>query len=96
MRRLDRRVPVTLDWADRQAPGLFIWEAFVSGGSKGSSHTADAEIGVKAFEAALPDIVASNAVEADEVHSLIGAALLRTGWSNDLKMLSTPCIVIKA
>ena len=30
------------------------------------------------------------------VHSLLGAALLRTGWSSDLSLLEKPCLVIKA
>jgi len=30
------------------------------------------------------------------VHSLLGAALLRTGWSKDLGLLGMPCLVIKA
>ena len=35
-------------------------------------------------------------IKEEVVYSLIGAALLRTGWSKDLRLLETPCVVIKA
>jgi hypothetical protein len=74
---------------------LFLWEAFVSGTAKGPSHMEDAELGARAFVAALPDPETSSAIHVDKVHSLIGAAMLRTGWSADLRVLSTPCLVIR-
>lgn len=90
-------VPAFLDWNDFQSSkqGLFLWEAFVTGLAKGSSHQADADVAVRAFASALPDIPAANAVQAETVHSLIGAALLRTGWSTDLNLLTKRCVVIK-
>lgn len=87
-----------LDWQafrSTQTGSLFLWEAFVTSKSKGKSHQDDASIAVRAFAAAYPGIDAVNAVKADNVHSLIGAALLRTGWSNDLNLLTQPCVVIK-
>jgi hypothetical protein len=30
-----------------------------------------------------------------EVHSLVGAALIRSGWSTDLALLSQACLVLK-
>jgi len=95
--KLESPVPAFLDWNEFQScnHGLFLWEAFVTGQAKGGSHQADADIAVRAFASALPDIPAANAVHADNVHSLIGAALLRTGWSSDLTLLSTSCVVIK-
>lgn len=82
---------------------LFLWEAFVTGTSKATStdkarlHILDAEIGARAFMAALPDVDAANAIHCEcEVHSLLGAALLRTGWTDDVQALSLPCVVIKA
>ncbi len=77
--------------------GLFVWEAFVSSTAKGSTHAEDAEIGARAFSEALPDPTGANAVpDSGEVLSLIGAALLRTGWLLEPDTLSTPCLVIKA
>lgn len=79
--------------------GLFLWEAFVSDTGKGesSSHVGDAEIAVRSFENSLPNPDGANAIRSDEeVHSLLGAAMLRTGWSTDLTVLSRACLVIKA
>jgi hypothetical protein len=28
--------------------------------------------------------------------NLLGATLLRTGWSSDLALLSTPCLVVRS
>jgi hypothetical protein len=76
--------------------GLFIWEAFVSGRSKRDGHVADAVCAVEAFTAAMPYPPEKNAIQPDSpVHSLLGAALLRTGWSVDLALLSAPTLVIR-
>jgi hypothetical protein len=96
------RSPVSayLEWPllARDGKGLFLSEAFVSGAGKGqsTSHAGDAEIAVQRFIQALPDLDDANAIKSDEVHSLLGAALLRTGWTTDLAILSKQCIVIKA
>lgn len=77
--------------------GLFLWEAFVSDKSKSSTHIGDAEAAVEAFNQSLPNPWAANAVTCStSVHSLIGAAMLRTGWSNTPTILEQPCLVIKA
>ena len=97
VRRLaSRRVAAYVEWGQFRTAkrGLFLWEAFVSGKSKGLSHERDAEIGARAFVASLPDIVTS--VHASDVYSLIGASLLRTRWRRDLAVLRKPCIVVKA
>ena len=75
---------------------MFLWEAFISGSVKASSHIGDAELGVSAFVGALSNLIRANALQPDVVHSLIGAALLRTGWATDLLVLGLPCVVIKA
>lgn len=76
--------------------GLFIWEAFVSGRSKRDGHVADALCAVEAFTAAIPNPAEKNAIQPDSpVHSLLGAALLRTGWSVDLAILGMPSLVIR-
>ena len=88
-----------LDWQqfDCAGTGLFIWEAFVSGSAKQLSHVEDAMVGACAFLAALPNPALSNAINCEsEVHSLIGAALLRTGWSADISILRRECLVIRA
>jgi hypothetical protein len=99
-RELRREVACHLDWRTFGAGGgLFLWEAFVSGGAKpqveGNPHAADAMVAVEAFVDALPDPTSMNAIEESDVISLLGMALLRTGWTRDLESLETPCLVIK-
>jgi len=105
--RLTERLPAFLYWAEflESDRGLFLWEAFVSGEAKAKArqsasrerlHTEDAEIGVRAFAAALPNLPATEVAEGTEPYSLLGAALLRTGWSTDVSLLSTACAVIRA
>jgi len=88
----------TLDWGQFLAgrANLFLWEAFVTGLAKGLSHHGDAEIAAMSFCAEFPHIAEANSVTAENPYSLIGAALLRSGLTTDLSVLSTPCIVIKS
>jgi hypothetical protein len=88
-----------LSWSDfaQATRGLFLWEAFVSGNGKGQSQHADAQRALEALATSRPDPESANAVRVEgPVSSLIGAALLRTGWSSDTGLLSQPCTVIKA
>ena len=97
-------VEAFLKWdSDHQfKSGLFIWEAFVSGGAKSNlhksnSHIEDAMTAVCAFIRSLPFPQESNAVHpSPQTRSLIGTALLWAGWSEDINLLHQPCIVIKA
>jgi hypothetical protein len=84
--------------------GLFLWEAFVSGGAKPRSdarkgsredHVEDAKAAVRAFVELWPEIPAAEVARGTEVYSLIGAALLRSGWSEEVALLRTPCSVVK-
>ena len=86
-----------LSWADFAIDyrGLFLWEAFVSAASKREGHIADASAAVDAFIEALPS--PRSCVQCDGApYSLIGAALLRTGWATSVTVLSEPCVVIRA
>lgn len=78
--------------------GLYLWEAFVTGAAKTVTHVGDAQKAADAFAAALPDPSAKSSVRSrgGEVVSLIGAALLRTGWTTDVALLSQSCLVIRA
>lgn len=89
---------VFLRWSEfmEQASGLFLWEAFVSRSSKSGTHHGDAGLAVAAFARALPNPDSTNLVVEESVFSLIGAALLRTGWSVPVSILSEPCLVIPA
>lgn len=89
--------PVHLEWARfaTERRGLFLWEAFVTGAAKRLTHGEDALAAVEAFRSALPEPMCANAVEAERPLSVIGAALLWSGWSTDAALLHTPCLVIK-
>jgi hypothetical protein len=100
LERVRQRAPTDavafLDWPAflRSRAGLFIWEALVTGKAKTGSHAGDAAVAVRAFRAAIPDLTAHSLVRADRVLSLVGAALLRTGWSCDVSLLSASCAVL--
>ncbi len=98
-RELQSDVPAFLNWVDfvTEQGGLFIWEAFVSGASKGSSHISDARLGAQAFYKSLPNPEQANAVTCTgSIYSLVGAALLRSGWNSDTSVLEQACLVVKA
>ena len=92
-----------MDWDLYQESegGLFIWEAFVSGQAKSgvadpNPHIRDAKVGVEAFIDALPSLKTSVTKPLkSRTRSLIGAALLWSGWSTDLSLLDQTCRVIK-
>ena len=98
-RQLSHPVPAFVAWESfaSASSGLFLWEAFVTGAAKQGSHIADAKAGAEAFLRALPNPMEANAVVCESaVCSLVGAALLRTGWSFDPSILKEPCLVVRA
>lgn len=89
----------SLSWPHFAAKGsgLFLWEAFVSGDAKSEHHASDAQAGAEAFRDSLPDPPAANSITClGPVQSLVGAALLRTGWTDDIAVLLEPCLVLRA
>ena len=96
--QLAQPTPAFLDWDPfvSERRGVFLWEAFVSGKVKGLDHIDDATLAVRAFEHSLPDPASVNAVVCQsEVYSLVGAALLRSGWASSVALLSQPCLVVE-
>jgi hypothetical protein len=96
-----QEVEVTDLWLDWSAfstvgRGLFLWEAFVSGAAKGTTHVDDASIAVAAFVAALPDPCAFASITAERPLSLIGAAAVWSGWSTDEELLRVAPPVVRA
>lgn len=89
----------TFDWDDLVADraSLFIWEAFVSAKAKAEdgTHHGDARVAAQSF-CTSPNIIEANAVVVENPYSLVGAALLRSGLSTDLSLLSQACVVIKS
>jgi len=94
--RLQEPLPAFLDWQGFSASGcgLLVWEAFVSGASKGQGHLEDAALAVAAFASVMPRPVTQ--ISTPRAISLAGLALLRSGWSTDLQLLAEPTLVIKA
>lgn len=106
--REHRDIDVTLDFdAFRRDPkGLLLWEAFVSGADKDresvnrterSMHIDDARIGARTFIQRWRGHGSPSRVpaEPDEVLSLIGMALLRSGWRDDPALLSQPVEIVR-
>jgi hypothetical protein len=95
--RLGQSCIAYLSWEEFNTTpaGLFLWEAFVSGKAKGNNHIDDARRAVDAFRIGLPDPRLSDVFSDESVISLIGMALLRTGWSRDVQLLSQRCLVVK-
>jgi hypothetical protein len=92
-----------LDWPSFKTAkrGLFLWEAFVSGKAKAQAkdnvdpHVQDARAAVREFRALLPDLHEASAVTSKRPLSLVGAAVLWSGWATDLALLRSACLVIK-
>lgn len=91
---------VYLDWEQFESAtgggGLFLWEAFVTEKAKAVTDVDDATVAVACFVAALPDPRSASAVSAERPLSLVGAAALWAGWSDDVELLHAPRLVLKA
>jgi hypothetical protein len=98
-RSLSAEVPGVLSWdAFERAPsGFLLWEAFLPAGVDSGSHADDALRAAGAFVEALPRPRSALEPRKDEeVFSLLGAALVWSGWRTDAAVLKEPCLVIKA
>jgi hypothetical protein len=104
LRRLRERTSgttVTLDWRRPiNKPGhLLLFEAFVADQRKTTAtrHVEDAKLAIADFRSGMTHPASfESSVTSPECLSLLGAALLRTGWSSDLALLSTPCLVVRS
>jgi len=99
---LRERLPnklATLDWHSwPQGSDLLLYEAFVSGANHAGpgEHWKDALNAAEGFREALPNLDAENAVHEDNILSLVGSCMMRTGWcQNADPILSDPCLVIR-
>ena len=88
----------TTDWKAWPPSGeqqmLFCWEAFVSGKAHSDTHVNDAATAGTAFLFHERNLDQANAVTAERPISLIGAAALWSGWTDDLAILHSPALVI--
>lgn len=88
----------TTDWTSplSSAGQVLFFEAFVTGAAKGVDHANDALIAAEAAAKLLGSPRAyRSAIDEMDVFSLLGASLLRTGWSTDLALLAAPCLVVR-
>jgi hypothetical protein len=74
---------------------LFLWEAFVSGNAHDEDHRRDAASAATYFLTHEENLSAKAACRADNPISLIGAAALWAGWSEDLSLLHDEVLVLK-
>lgn len=101
---LRQRLPMataTLNWrCPITKPGqLLLWEAFVTNQHKDTAarHVEDAELAIASFRDGIAHPASfESSVTTLECLSLLGAALLRTGWSTDVGLLATPCLVVRS
>lgn len=104
LQRLRERVPratATLDWRRpmTEPRQLLLWEAFVTDQRRDTEtrHVEDACLAIADFRRGIADPNSfQSSVTASECLSLLGAALLRTGWSTDVALLSMPCLVVRS
>jgi|CXWL01.1.fsa_nt_gi hypothetical protein len=106
---LPAAVQAFLDVSDFRgaSQGLLLWEAFVSAEGKPNagetgeakakdprSHVRDAEHAVKEFERRWQgDCLCP--VTTEPVYSLVGAGLLRSGWSGNAGLLEQACVIVR-
>jgi len=90
----------TFDWYSKLSePGeTQFFEAFVTnqGSRSEPRHVDDARLAVAAFQRGMcrPEEFNSS-IDEPNCFNLLGAMLLRTGWTDDLGVLSRPCLVVK-
>ncbi len=97
LRRLAGHATPTLDYRNPpDRPGaLLLWEAFVSAHDKGDSHEDDAMIAARAFQHSCSNLSAAQKLTPEPCLNLLGAMLLRTGWSSDLSLLQAETLVLR-
>ena len=103
LRKLREMVPTaraTLDWrAWSQGAGeLLLFEAFVTAQTAGrnDAHVEDAKAAIVEFSRRMADPQSfESSVYERNCLNLLGAMMLRTGWTTDLDELSQACLVVR-
>jgi len=87
----------TFKWRGRLSKqDLLLFEAFVTHVERSVSHVECARLALKQFPKGWEKRASfESAVEEPCTMNLLGAMLLRTGWTKDLTMLSDPCLVVR-
>jgi hypothetical protein len=86
----------TFKWRDRLSErDLLLFEAFVTHMGE-SNHVECARLALRRFPKQWERRASfKSAVEEPSTLNLLGAILLRIGWTDDLAMLSEPCLVVR-
>lgn len=97
LRKAAPNATATLDFHNppTEAGKLLLWEAFVSAKDKGDSHESDAMIAAQSFERACLSLPDFQKLTCEPCFNLLGAMLLRTGWSSDLNLLGADTLVVR-
>ncbi|SPE28340.1 conserved hypothetical protein [Candidatus Sulfopaludibacter sp. SbA6] len=87
----------TFKWRGRLSEGdLLLFEAFVTHVGKSVSHEGCARLALEQFPKGQENrALFESAIEEPCTMNLLGAMLLRMGWTDDLTMLSEPCLVVR-
>ena len=97
-----KRPQVSFDPALLDGPKttLIVWEAFVSGKSKNrlatDAHVDDARVAVEEFQKRLARGVVRSDIDEPSVLNLAAAALLRSGLTTDVRLLTREAVVVRA
>jgi hypothetical protein len=96
LQRHAQTVRPTFKWRERLSErDLLLFEAFVTHVSE-SSHVDCARLALNQFPKEWEKRSRfESAVEEPSTLNLLGAMLLRIGWTEDLTMLSEPCLVVR-
>jgi hypothetical protein len=82
------------------AANIVTWEAFVSGRAKNpladNPHVDDARVAVAEFRRRFNSGTVTSDISDSEVTSIAGLAVLASGLSSDLELLTRPCVVVRA
>ena len=97
-----RDAAATLDWrdwpGDRAGPKqMLLFEAFVTNQNrnKDNRHVEDAKLAAEEIYSKLKRKRNKSDVKVDKCFSILGAMMLRTCWSRDIRILSESCLVVR-
>jgi hypothetical protein len=87
----------TFKWREPLSDGdLLLFEAFVTHVGKSAGHEECARLAIRQFPREWDERAAfKSAISDPHTLNLLGAMILRVGWTNELTMLSEPCLVVR-
>jgi len=97
LRRRIKAARPTFKWRERLSErDLLLFEAFVAHVGRSVSHNECARLALERFPKNWGERASfESAAKEPSTMNLLGAMLLRTGWTKDLTILSEPCLVVR-